>query len=288
MKIRKVFFTLCLVVLTLFLSFSSVAVADAEMPFYDLDPKPSVLRAEFTTDYAKSSAERKHNIALAAKALNGAFIDVKAEFSFNDTVGERSAARGYENAKIIVKGKFVDGVGGGVCQVSTTLYNAAILAGLKVTEQHAHSLSVSYVEPSFDAMVNSGSADLKFVNATHNPVIIRTAADGEKLTVRVYGEKMREKIRRKSVIKEYVDAPMEKIIDEKSEYPDLYEGEERVVSYGKKGIKSEGYVIIDKNGKRTSEKLRSDYYAPISGQVVVGTAVKEKSFFDFFFPLIFY
>ena len=93
MKIRKVFFALCLVALTLFLSFSSVAVADAEMPFYDLDPKPSVLRAEFTTDYAKSSAERKHNIALAAKALNGAFIDVKAEFSFNDTVGERSAAR---------------------------------------------------------------------------------------------------------------------------------------------------------------------------------------------------
>ena len=287
MKPQKFISAIFFVVLALLVSLFSVRV-NAEMPFYGLEPEKSVLRAEFSTDYSKSSAERKHNIALAAKSLNDAFIDVKAEFSFNDTVGERSAERGYENAKIIVKGKFVDGVGGGVCQVSTTLYNAVLLAGLTVTEQHAHSLSVSYVEPSFDAMVNSGSADLKFVNTTKNPVIIKAVADGEKLTVKIYGAKMQEVIRLKSVVKEYVDAPMEKTVDEKLEYPDLYEGEEKVVSYGKKGVKSEGYVVIDKNGKKSTKKLRSDYYAPISGQVVVGTAVREKSFLDFIFPLLFY
>ena len=275
MKLQK-FFVITLILSLILTLFQSVSVVFAEMPFYGLDPKEKVLRAEFTTDYSKSSDERKHNIALAAKALNNAFIDVRAEFSFNDTVGERTEKRGYLNAKIIVKGKFTDGVGGGVCQVSTTLYNAALLSGLKITEQHAHSLAVSYVEPSFDAMVNSGSADLKFINSTNNPIIIRTKADGDKLTVRIYGEKMTEKIMRKSAIKEYVAAPMEKIKDDKLEYPDLAFGEERIISYGKQGVKSEGYIITEKNGKRTERKLRTDTYAPISGIIVIGTAEKDE------------
>lgn len=276
-----VFFVACF-----FYFFSGFVSVYAEMPFYGLDLHKSVLRAEFTTDYSKSSAERKSNIALAAKALDNTFVDVKAEFSFNDTVGERSSKRGYKDAKIIVKGKFVEGVGGGVCQVSTTLYNAAILAGLRITEHHAHSLAVSYVEPSFDAMVNSGYADLKFANSTNNFIIIKTKADGEKLTVRIFGEKMTERIKRKSVVKEYVDAPIEKIKDVKLEYPDLFEGEERVISLGKQGLKSEGYILIEKNGKKSECKLRTDYYAPIGGVVVIGTAQRDESFeqmpLDFF------
>ena len=120
-------------------------------------------------------------------------MDINGEFSFNYTIGERTERRGYKKAKIIVGGEFVDGVGGGVCQVSTTLYNAVLLAGLKVVECHPHSLPVSYVEPSFDAMVNSGWADLKFINDTHNPVIIRARADGAKLTIQIFGEPMNER-----------------------------------------------------------------------------------------------
>ena len=144
------------------------------MPFYDLQPKDIVLRATFSTDYSKSSAERKHNVGLAAKSLDNVFVDAGGEFSFNKTVGERTYKRGYKSAKIIVNGEFTEGVGGGVCQVSTTLYNAALLAGLEISEVNQHSVAVSYVAPSFDAMVNSGSADLRFINRTHNPVIIRT------------------------------------------------------------------------------------------------------------------
>lgn len=283
MKIQK-FFVIALIFLLSLTFFIPVSTAFA-LPFYGLEPKERVLRAEFTTDYSKSSAERKHNIALAAKALNNAFIDVKAEFSFNGVVGLRTAARGYRNAKIIVKGKFTDGVGGGVCQVSTTLYNAAVLSGMKITEHHAHSLAVSYVEPSFDAMVNSGSADLKFVNATKNPVVIKTKTDGEKITVRIYGEKMNEKIKRKSLIKQYIDAPMEKFKDDKLEYPDLYVGEERIISFGKQGIKSEGYIITEKNGKKSERKLRADYYAPISGITIIGTAKKEEIFDEAAVPI---
>ena len=265
---------LCLLVFIVLILSAFGFVSDAyAMPFYDLRPQEQVLRAEFSTDYAKSSAERKHNIALAVKSLDKTFIDVQGEFSFNCAVGARTEKRGYKSAKIIVKGEFVEGVGGGVCQVSTTLYNAALLAGLEITECHAHSIAVNYVAPSFDAMVNSGSADLRFINRTHNPVIIRTAANGEKLTVKIYGEPMREKYSLKSVLKREI-APEYKVVkDEKGEYPDLFSGERKIISYGKSGIESEGRLIKTVNGKVVFSKvIRRNRYAPINGVIVEGTA----------------
>lgn len=101
------------------------------------------------------------------------------EFSFNAAVGERTEERGYSTAKVIENGKFVEGVGGGVCQVSSTVYNCALLSGLTVTERHRHSLAVSYVEPSFDAMVSYSYADLRFYNDTGKSVFIVADADGE-------------------------------------------------------------------------------------------------------------
>lgn len=248
-------------------------------PFYNLKPKEMVLRAKFYTSYTTSSEDRKENIALASKALDNVLIASGDEFSFNRTVGERTIKRGYKVAKIIVNGEFVDGVGGGVCQVSTTLYNAVLLAGLDIIEYHPHSLPVSYVAPSFDAMVNSGWADLKFVNRTHNPIIIRTTADGAVLQVEIYGESMTEKYSRKSLITEEIPAPESEIIfDENGEYPDLFEGERKVLKYGKAGYKSEGYVIVTKNGKLVDmKKIRSDKYSATRGKIIYGKAVRETT-----------
>ena len=147
------------------------------MPFYGLSPKDVTLRSSFYTSFPASSPERKYNIKLASSAIDKTLVDVGAEFSFNQTVGFRTIENGYKIARIIMNGKFEKGVGGGVCQVSSTLYNAILLSGLKITEYHPHSLPVSYVAPSFDAMVNSGSADLRFINNTNNPIIIRSYAD---------------------------------------------------------------------------------------------------------------
>ncbi len=256
--------------------FSGIYPVKAEMPFYDLRPKELVLRAQFYTSYSSSQEERKSNIMLASKALNNTFVDVGGEFSFNKTVGERNAKRGYKEAKIIFNGKFVEGVGGGVCQVSTTLYNAVLLAGLKVTEVHPHSLAVGYVAPSFDAMVNSGSADLKFVNNTYNPIIIKTFADGNKLKIQIYGEEMDYKIERKSVTICTISAPAEDIVDDdKGEYPNLLEGERMVVSYSKEGLISEGYIVKKYNGREETTKIRRDKYSPLKGLIVIGKTKKE-------------
>ena len=123
----------------------------------------TILRSEFTTYYPYSTPDRKLNIKLCASKINGTTLKSGEEFSFNNKVGKRTEENGFKLAKIIFNGSFIDGIGGGVCQVSTTLYNCALLSGLKITEHHSHSLAVSYIEPSFDAMVSGDYADLNFV-----------------------------------------------------------------------------------------------------------------------------
>ena len=269
----KSLLVLCLVACS-FMSVSFNVKKAYAMPFYDLRPQEMVLRSQFYTTYSTSSEERKHNIYLAAKSLNNVFVDVGAEFSFNKTVGKRTERRGYKKAKIIFNGQFIDGVGGGVCQVSTTLYNAVLVGGLEITEFHPHSLAVNYVAPSFDAMVNSGSADLRFINNTYNPIIIKTKADGDRLVIQIYGERLEEEIVRESVVVGEIEAPKERVLkDEKGEYPTLYKGEYKFLSYSKNGIKSEGYIIRKRKGKTVSKKkIRQDKYSALQGVVIEGTA----------------
>ena len=274
-KKRFIYTLILLFVCLLTLSAVRVVVAKA-MPFYSLSPKFLTIRSSFSTYYENSSSERKSNILLATKSIDGYILDVGAEFSFNKIVGERTEKRGYKQAKIIVGGEFVDGVGGGVCQVSTTLYNAVVLSGLSVVEYHAHSLPVSYVPPSFDAMVNSGSSDLRFTNDTKNPIIIRASADGNKLTIKIIGEPLKVEYRLESKTISKIPAPEYIIVkDEKGEYPDLYEGERLYLSYSKDGIKSQGYIETYKDGKKISTRLlRRDTYSAVQGKVVVGSIVK--------------
>ena len=213
------------------------------------------LRSKFSTYYGYSMAERKSNIALAARFISGKILEPNEEFSFNQTVGERSLSRGFKQAKIIFDGKFIDGVGGGVCQLSTTLYNAALLSNLNITEQHPHTLSVSYVEASFDAMVNSYTSDLKFINNTGGKIFIKITADGQRLTVYIYGEKNEYEIKRISVIKAEIQPPESEIIIGDTE---------EIVQKAKIGIESDGYLRIYKNGVFIETKhIRKDRYKPV-------------------------
>ncbi len=269
--------TISLILTAIFVAFIGGVKSAFAMPFYDLKPSEITLRASFYTTYSASTKERKHNIALACKSLNNTLVESFGEFSFNRCVGERTEKRGYQKAKIISQGEFVDGVGGGVCQVSTTLYNALILAGLDIIECHPHSLPVSYVEPSFDAMVNSGWADLKFINNTHNPIIIKAFANGDKLLIEIWGQKMKEKYIRKSVVTKTLPALEEQVIfDTDGNYPDIFQGEYRWIRYGKEGLLSEGYVVKVLGKKTEKKKIRSDRYSPTRGLIVYGTAEKPN------------
>ena len=227
------------------------------------------LRSVFSTDYASSGANRKHNIRLALSKINGKRIDPGEEFSFNKTVGRRTAANGFAEAKIIVDGDYTDGVGGGVCQASTTVYNAALLAGMSVIEARPHSLPPSYVPPSFDAMVNSVSSDMRFVNPTDRPVFIRAYCTETKAVAEFYGLKNEYEIVRKSEIVSRGEVPGDRTItDDENKYDTigLSSGETKRVSYGSAAIGSEGYLYFYKSGKLVEKRLiRRDAYRSRAG-----------------------
>lgn len=146
-----------------------------------------------TTYYNSSVKGRTTNIRLATEAINGTVLQPGETFSLNGIVGRRTAAKGYQNAIIFQNGKQVEGLGGGVCQVSSTVYGAVLYADLKVTERSCHQFQVSYTPVSQDAAVYYGSQDFKFVNNTDNPIKIVASAGSGSLSVTIYGTKTSEK-----------------------------------------------------------------------------------------------
>jgi len=143
-----------------------------------------------TTPLLDKSESRLNNIYLASKKIDRKVINPGEEFSFNAVVGKRTEAKGYEEAPIIIKTE--DGpkkdydIGGGICQISTTMYNAVEEAGLKITERHIHSKDIGYVERGKDATVSYGTMDFKFVNTRKNPIVIRIIRGKNTLTVKLY------------------------------------------------------------------------------------------------------
>ena len=129
------------------------------------------LLSSCTTYFSEESVGRAHNIRLAAERISGIVLSPRESFSFNAAVGERTKENGFSEAPVIERGEYVLGTGGGVCQVSGTLFHAALEGGLRVLESHPHSLPVSYLPPSLDAMVSKWS-DLKLLNARTSPVTI--------------------------------------------------------------------------------------------------------------------
>lgn len=142
--------------------------------------------AQYSTTFDSSQVNRTENIRLATKALNGKLLAPGVRFSFNESVGERTAEAGYKEALIIEGDVFTPGLGGGICQVSSTLYNAAILAKLEIVERHHHTLPISYVPPGQDATVAFPFLDFKFRNSTEKYLLIRSLLKGNTLTFQLY------------------------------------------------------------------------------------------------------
>ena len=231
-------------------------------------------RASFTTTYQNSGANRCFNIAKAAEALNGVTVGVGETFSFNNTVGARTEDRGYKTSKVILDGNYTEGVGGGVCQVSTTLYNALLLAGF-VPRASQHSLISSYVKAGFDAMVSYGVADLTFVNDTDHPIYIAATTSNKSITFTVYGEPNKYRIVRESVEEREKFRTVE-IVD-KQKYPDLiYTDQTKVVTSGSDGVKTQSYLKYYLGDKLVETKLiRKNTYKRVDQVIARGDMERE-------------
>lgn len=215
------------------------------------------LIAEFTTYFDGTNTPRVNNIRLSAGRIAGVMLEPGEEFSFNQTVGLRTEENGYQNATVIQNGEFVDGIGGGVCQTSTTLFNAALLAGMRITESRNHSLTIGYVPPSLDAMVSEYS-DLKFVNARAERVYILSFVEGEEITFRFYGTPDGKRRETESKVLMRLPPPPPKIIEGSAE---------KTVRAEKEGVASESYLLVygEDGALLSRELIRKDSYATVQG-----------------------
>ena len=165
---------------------STALWAAAEPQLQKLLTPPVTLLSEAITSFDPKNLNRSQNLLLAASALHGLVIEPGEEFSFNRAVGKRSAARGYRIAIVFEDGKQVPGLGGGVCQVSSTVYQAALKADMTITERHPHSLPVAYAKAGSDATVAWGSKDLRWRNDTKSPVQLVCNIKEGRLLVQIY------------------------------------------------------------------------------------------------------
>ncbi|MGN0796200.1 MAG: VanW family protein [Christensenellales bacterium] len=213
----------------------------------------TVSRGVFSTSFLSSNENRVSNIKLATEKINGVVIMPQEIFSFNKTVGRRTAENGFKEAKVILDGEFTSGIGGGVCQVSTTLYNCALLSGLEIIEVNQHSLPVTYVAPSLDAMVSDYS-DLKFKNNTTSPIFIFGFATAENVRFDIFG------VRGKAIT---ITSEISKILPfETSTVHDPQFKVGDIVRKGKNGYESDAYLIYTENGMTVKRKFRHNVYKP--------------------------
>ncbi|ADI01145.1 VanW family protein [Syntrophothermus lipocalidus] len=227
--------------------------------------------ASYSTFYDSSNVDRSYNLTTAARALNGAMVPAGQEFSFNRRVGPRELKTGYREALVILGDQFAPGVGGGVCQVVSTLYNACLLAGLEIVERHNHSVAVSYVPVGLDATVNYGSKDFRFHNNTGGPVYLAARAGGGKMTVKIYGQAyFKQRIRLERVIDQTVPFTVTEVPDK-----GLAPGEKKVKQAGVRGYAVRSFrIFYDEAGNVVRrEALGRDVYKPLSQITLVGPAL---------------
>ena len=230
---------------------------------YELLSHINGIMGEFTTSFNSKIAGRSHNIKLASSKVDDVLLMPSQEFSFNTATGKISLSTGYKNAPVIVKGELQEGVGGGVCQVSTTLYNSVLHSGLQIVSRRAHSIPSSYVPIGRDAAVAYGSLDFKFKNPYDFPVYLKAYVNGDKITTRVYGDTTR------NVRKSYSSAVTENIPREIKYIndPSIPSGKQVVEEEGRDGIRSVTYQ--NANGETTV--VSRDFYPPKAKIIKVGT-----------------
>jgi vancomycin resistance protein YoaR len=172
-----------------------------EIPMYPVYPKVdsellsdirSIRIGRYITSFNPRNKKRSHNIQLAVEAINNHVVFPGETFSFNAVVGKRTTEKGYEKAKVIVRGEYAEDIGGGICQVSSTLFNAVDSAGLKIVQRFSHSRHVPYIPPGRDATVSWYGPDFEFKNMYNQPILIQARTIGNLLVIKLFSSEVIE------------------------------------------------------------------------------------------------
>ena len=237
--------------------------------------------SEVTTNLNPGLVSRTSNVKLAADYLNGKILNPGDEFSYNKIVGERTLERGFKDAKIFQDGEIIDGLGGGICQVSSTTYMAVLRADLKIAERRNHQFTVSYTPLGQDATVVYGSTDFRFVNNTLYPIRVIAYQKGSSITIKLYGTKTENKeVKLVTTVLEKTPYESRTIVD-----PSLKANEKVVDSEGHTGYKTVTYRVVYIDGKEVRRELENkstykklDFVTRIgqTDQAVTGTVDGEN------------
>lgn len=229
----------------------------------------------YTTRYDPTNYNRSNNISISAKKINGTIVMPGETFSYNQVVGERTIAEGYKEAGAYAGGRVVQDVGGGICQTSSTLYNAVLYANLEIVDRSNHQFLTSYVSAGRDATVAWGSIDFQFKNNRTYPIKIEAVVENGVCTMSIYGikEETEYEVVIQSVVLSYIPYTTKYENDDT-----LEEGKEIVEQSGYTGCTSEAYKILKLNGEIVSKTLLSkDTYDPMTRIVKRGTKKTEET-----------
>lgn len=229
----------------------------------------------FTTRYDVSDRDRTTNLIIACQKINGKVLLSGETFSYNKTLGARTASAGYKNGKVYEGGEVVDGIGGGICQISSTLYNTALMANLQIVERRNHQFVTSYVPAGRDATVVYGAIDFKFKNTRKYPVKIVASAKNGIATVSMYGIKEENEYTFSFSTKTIASIPF---TTKYKEDPSLAPGVEKVKQKGANGMKTETYITKMLNGKAISTTLLSrDTYDAMHKIILKGKVAESTT-----------
>lgn len=247
---------------------------DEIKPIYPVEQvkKCNTIIGTFNTSYKTSSNERSANLSNGANLINNTVIYPGEIFSTYEKLGPFTVENGYSEAGAFSQEKVVDAIGGGACQVTSTLYNAVLMAELDVVERHPHSMKVSYVDLSKDAAIAENYKDFKFKNNTESPIFIESYTENKSLTVNIWGNEIRNtKIRTikfETIIKEKLSPPPDVITydDYKSK------SYKNTIQSAREGYKTELYKIVYENGLEVERKLiNKSIYKPSARHIIIGT-----------------
>ena len=256
-----------------------IAVEEPKGTVEELSAVQDVL-GTFTTSFASSTGGRAANVARGCELVNGATLYPGEEFSTYNAIGPLSDRNGYYLGGSYVNGKLVDSYGGGICQVSTTLYNAVLRAELEVTERHNHSMIVTYVDPSVDAAISeSAGKDFRFVNSLDYPIYIEGYVKNSQITFTIYGKETRDeghKVRYEHEILNVI-TPSPEVIYVDASQPIGY----IITDSAYTGYKAKLWKIVTQDGVEVSRtQVNSSNYKMVPRSATVGVATSDPQAYE--------
>lgn len=235
---------------------------------YDDLCKVNSILGTYETNFNPKSSNRVNNIQVSANTINNILLNPNEEFSFNSYVKTKEVTNKFKKAPVIVNGKLEPGLGGGICQVSSTLYNAALYAGLEITNVRNHSIPSTYIPKGRDATIANGDVDLRFKNNFESPIFIVQKIDGNKVVSTIYGsEEYKKEI---EIVTEIVKRVPYKVKVKNSN--ELYKGEKALYQKGREGYTINTFRIYK---DKTKELIHESYYPPMDKIIING--IKEKN-----------